>query len=164
MKSTGSQASSTAVPRKSAKKPQMRLRVTTPASSAARRTNVLLEEMTAQMRVAVELWTATRDGVREEVAQVRRDLSGQLDILRIATMHNSNDIQRLIRTTDELRISVQKLGDAVQQNSADIKQNSADIQQNTADIRALGDKLDTKADNRRVDALHKRVDDLEASP
>ncbi len=128
--------------------------VTAKPGTKASYTNVLLEEIRAEVKGVAEAVVVQGKALERKIEEQGAHLSNRMDVLEMAVRKNSEDIR--------------KNSEDIRKNTEDIRQNSEDIRSNTEDIRSVKSrldevlvKLDSKADASRVSALETRVDRLE---
>jgi len=116
-------------------------------------TNVLLEEVRAQMGVVIESVQGSERAIRRDMEERFHETNQRLGAVEAAVRINSQDISGLKSSVTELKSSVTELKSSV-----------TELKVTVTELSAKFDSLDRRTGRveGRVDALEGRVDALEA--
>jgi len=134
-----------------------RRRQSPPASTAASRVAILLEDIQGKTQLTMEAVT----GVGTKIEVLRTELSQRIDILEMAVRQNGLDIRKHAEDIGQIKGDVTQLKGDVTQIRGDVRQLRGDMSQTTEGIRGLRELLERAADREALLRLETRVQAVE---
>jgi predicted nuclease with TOPRIM domain len=122
---------------------------------------VLVEDMRAQNTAVLEAMTSFREEVRRDLAALRAELLERIERLEDAVRQNSRDIRRLEGRVESLEGKVDRLEGKVDRLEGRVDRLETEVTRLSAEIRAVREALGEKCDAASLAALELRVVALE---
>jgi predicted nuclease with TOPRIM domain len=121
----------------------------------------LVEDMRAQNTAVLEAMTSFREEVRRDLAALRAELLERIERLEDAVRQNSRDIRRLEGRVESLEGKVDRLEGKVDRLEGRVDRLETEVTRLSAEIRAVREALGEKCDAASLAALELRVVALE---
>jgi chromosome segregation ATPase len=134
-----------------------------PSSTAIGRVEIMLEDLSSQMKIFAESVGANFDSLRREMHELHRSLEVRIEVLESVVRQNSRDIEALRTDVSSLKTDVASLKTEVASLKTDVASLRTELRTEVASLRADIENLRAEvATKTELQLLEARVSRIEA--
>jgi len=127
---------------------------------------VLLEDIKSKMELVIEGMEGTRVSLKEDMSNLDRKLTGEIELLKGVAHRHSSGIDMLVVAQNSTSNNIKELALQTVENSQKIETLQGHVVENSKNIKELKEQVGQMEKNLsdKIDAIDTHIDDHEAKP